>query len=34
MAMLTRDGSTHCLKQVGNDDLVIIINYLKETEER
>ena len=32
-AMLTRDGSTHCLKQVGNEDLVIIINYLKDPRE-
>lgn len=28
-ALLTRVGSTHCLKQVGTEDLVIIINYLK-----
>ena len=33
-AMLTRDGSTHCLQQVGNEDLVIIINYLKDPNER
>lgn len=26
-AILTRPGSSHGLKQVGNDDLVIIINY-------
>jgi mannose-6-phosphate isomerase-like protein (cupin superfamily) len=32
-AMLTRDGSTHCLKQVGNEDLVIIVNYLKDPKE-
>jgi quercetin dioxygenase-like cupin family protein len=28
-AILTRTGSSHGLKQVGNDDLVIIINYLQ-----
>ena len=28
-AMLTRVGSTHSLRQVGNEDLVIIVNYLK-----
>ena len=32
-AMLTRDGSTHCLKQVGNEDLVIIVNYLRDPKE-
>jgi mannose-6-phosphate isomerase-like protein (cupin superfamily) len=26
-AVLTRTGSTHSLKQVGSDDLVILINY-------
>ena len=26
-AILTRTGSSHGLKQVGNDDLVILINY-------
>ncbi len=26
-AVLTRPGSSHGLKQVGNDDLVILINY-------
>src|SRR4051812_28513621 len=26
-AILTRTGSTHSLKQTGNDDLVIMINY-------
>lgn len=26
-AVLTRTGSSHGLKQVGNDDLVILINY-------
>lgn len=26
-AMLTRVGSTHALKQVGDEDLVIVINY-------
>ena len=26
-AMLTRDGSSHGLKQVGSEDLVILINY-------
>ena len=26
-AILTRTGSSHSLKQVGNDDLVILINY-------
>jgi mannose-6-phosphate isomerase-like protein (cupin superfamily) len=26
-AVLTRTGSTHSLKQTGNDDLVILINY-------
>jgi quercetin dioxygenase-like cupin family protein len=33
-AMLTRDGSTHCLKQVGTEELVIIVNYLKEPDQR
>ena len=33
-AMLTRVGSTHCLKQVGTEDLVIIINYLKPPADR
>ena len=28
-AILTRPGSSHGLKQVGNEDLVIIINYLQ-----
>jgi mannose-6-phosphate isomerase-like protein (cupin superfamily) len=28
-AMLTRVGSTHSLRQVGTEDLVIIVNYLK-----
>lgn len=28
-AILTRDGSTHALAQVGNDDLVIIVVYRK-----
>jgi mannose-6-phosphate isomerase-like protein (cupin superfamily) len=28
-AILTRTGSSHGLKQVGSDDLVIIINYLQ-----
>lgn len=28
-AILTRPGSSHSLKQVGSDDLVIIINYEK-----
>lgn len=32
-AMLTRDGSTHCLRQVGDEDLVIIVNYLKDPKE-
>jgi mannose-6-phosphate isomerase-like protein (cupin superfamily) len=26
-AVLTRPGSSHGLKQVGNEDLVILINY-------
>jgi mannose-6-phosphate isomerase-like protein (cupin superfamily) len=26
-AVLTRTGSSHGLKQVGTDDLVILINY-------
>ncbi len=30
-AILTRTGSSHGLKQVGSEDLVIIINYLNET---
>ena len=29
-AILTRPGSSHGLKQTGNDDLVIIINYKNE----
>src|SRR5262245_7417887 len=29
-AVLTRPGSSHGLKQVGNDDLVILINYLQQ----
>jgi mannose-6-phosphate isomerase-like protein (cupin superfamily) len=29
-AILTRPGSSHGLKVVGNEDLVIIINYLQE----
>lgn len=29
-AILTRTGSSHGLKQVGTEDLVIIINYLQE----
>lgn len=29
-AVLTRPGSSHGLKQTGNDDLVIIINYKNE----
>jgi mannose-6-phosphate isomerase-like protein (cupin superfamily) len=29
-AILTRPGSSHGLKQVGNDDLVILINYLQQ----
>lgn len=29
-AILTRPGSSHGLRQVGDEDLVIIINYLKE----
>jgi quercetin dioxygenase-like cupin family protein len=33
-AMLTRVGSTHCLKQVGSDDLVILINYLEPPAQR
>ncbi len=33
-AMLTRVGSTHGLKQVGTEDLVIIVNYLKAPDER
>ena len=28
-AVLTRPGSSHGLKQVGSDDLVILINYLQ-----
>ena len=28
MAMLTRRGSTHSLRQTGKDDLVVLINYL------
>src|SRR4029450_9804625 len=28
-AILTRPGSSHGLKQVGSDDLVILINYLQ-----
>jgi mannose-6-phosphate isomerase-like protein (cupin superfamily) len=30
-AILTRTGSSHGLKQAGSEDLVIIINYLNET---
>jgi mannose-6-phosphate isomerase-like protein (cupin superfamily) len=30
-AVLTRTGSSHSLKQVGDDDLVIMINYEVET---
>jgi quercetin dioxygenase-like cupin family protein len=30
-AVLTRTGSSHGLKQVGNEDLVLIINYPHET---
>ncbi len=26
-AVLTRPGSSHGLKQIGNEDLVILINY-------
>jgi mannose-6-phosphate isomerase-like protein (cupin superfamily) len=26
-AVLTRTGSSHSLKQIGNDDLVVLINY-------
>lgn len=33
-AMLTRVGSTHSLRQVGTEDLVILVNYLKSPEER
>ncbi|HSD73889.1 MAG TPA: cupin domain-containing protein [Steroidobacteraceae bacterium] len=33
-AMLTRVGSTHSLQQVGSEDLVIIVNYLKGPDER
>jgi mannose-6-phosphate isomerase-like protein (cupin superfamily) len=33
-AMLTRVGSTHCLKQVGSEDLVILINYLEPPAQR
>ncbi len=29
-AVLTRPGSSHGLKQVGNEDLVIMINYLQQ----
>jgi mannose-6-phosphate isomerase-like protein (cupin superfamily) len=29
-AILTRPGSSHGLKQVGNEDLVILINYLQQ----
>ena len=29
-AVLTRPGSSHGLKQVGNEDLVILINYLQQ----
>jgi len=29
-AILTRPGSSHGLKQTGEDDLVIMINYIKE----
>ena len=29
-AILTRPGSSHGLKQVGSDDLVILINYLQQ----
>ena len=28
-AVLTRPGSSHGLKQVGSEDLVIMINYLQ-----
>jgi len=28
-AILTRTGSSHGLKQLGTEDLVIIINYLQ-----
>ena len=28
-AILTRPGSSHGLKQVGSEDLVILINYLQ-----
>jgi mannose-6-phosphate isomerase-like protein (cupin superfamily) len=30
-AILTRPGSSHGLRQVGNEDLVILINYLNES---
>jgi mannose-6-phosphate isomerase-like protein (cupin superfamily) len=29
-AVLTRPGSSHGLKQVGKEDLVIVINYLQQ----
>jgi len=29
-AVLTRPGSSHGLKQVGSEDLVIMINYLQQ----
>jgi mannose-6-phosphate isomerase-like protein (cupin superfamily) len=29
-AILTRPGSSHGLKQIGNEDLVILINYLQQ----
>ena len=29
-AVLTRPGSSHGLKQVGREDLVIMINYLQQ----
>jgi mannose-6-phosphate isomerase-like protein (cupin superfamily) len=32
-AILTRAGSWHGLKQLGSDDLVILINYLHATAE-
>ena len=29
MAILTRPGSSHGIKQTGKDDLVLMINYLQ-----